>query len=93
MSAELHVLPSAVEAEGKALAADLRENVETMIADQPRLAGFAVVVWGADQVTSTAFKNGPHSTIPATLLPAFCGDLIRSRMIVERAVERICIKE
>lgn len=58
----------------------IERSVRSVLDSQHDLAGFAIVVWGADFSTTCDMDSGPRSNIPSIVIP----DLVRARLLAYR---------
>jgi hypothetical protein len=83
---DIKALPDVAAASAREIEAHLRKAVDDIVSGHPRLAGYALVAWGADVGTSSSYENGSYSTIPATLIPALAQAALQERITRERVL-------
>ena len=59
---------------------EIERAVRRVLEAQNDLAGFAIVVWGADFSSTCDMASGPRSNIPSIVIP----DLVRARLLAYR---------
>jgi hypothetical protein len=86
---DLRVFLPAAELDAVDIHADLLAAADGMIADLPKMTGFALVCWSQEGHTTSHYRNGAHSTIPSALIPALVAEVLRARIVQNRLIDTI----